>query len=67
MTLQEYLNSSRMTHDELAKQIPCARSYITLIAGGLKPSYKFACRLEDVTQGQVPKSTFFPEKTVVRG
>jgi len=66
MDLQSWLLSAEMTHAEFATRIPCSRSTITHIATGRSnPSYRMAARIEELTQGRVPKSYWYPDKLTV--
>ncbi len=61
MTLEEYLTSSEMTKSDFAKMVPCSYSLPGMwIKGKANPSYKMACRIENVTKGLVPRTNWYP-------
>jgi len=41
--------------------VPCSISYPRLLAHGLaRPSYEMACRIEQITGGQVSRTQWYP-------
>lgn len=66
MTLHEYVNMSQdkgenVSYASIAKDIPCHFSYISLIASGRRrPSYDMARRIEQVTNGAVKRTNWYP-------
>lgn len=66
MDLKSWLEGNAITHKEFADRIPISRSYVThIVTGRSSPPYKLACRIEEVTKGEVPKTNWFPEKVVI--
>ena len=68
MTLPEYIrvaqdNGKEVTYASIARDIPCHFSYIGKIASGRKmPSYTMARRIEQVTDGAVPRTNWYPNE-----
>lgn len=60
MTLDEYIQTTGITKSEFAQIIPCAYSYPGMIIKGVVPSYRMAKRIEQVTNGLVPRSNWYP-------
>lgn len=62
MDLLEYKVAYSTSLNQLAKQIPCARQYLSNVSRGKEfPSYKMACRIESVTNGKVPRTNWYQE------
>lgn len=67
MTLKEYIQMSqragkKVSIRSLAREIPCDPSYVAKIARDEKfPSYLMARRIENVTNGLVPKTNWYPQ------
>lgn len=61
MTLKEYVKSYPDDNlSQIARRIPCTQEYMSMVAAGKRtPSYKMACRIEQVTQGKVEKSNWY--------
>lgn len=61
MSLKEWLDASELTYSAFARMLPCAVAYPRKLALGLaRPSYELACRIEQVTDGAVPRTRWFP-------
>lgn len=55
----EFIKSSGLRQSEWAERIGCSRSYLSEILSGKKrPSLEVACRIEDLTEGKVPASSW---------
>lgn len=64
LSLQEWLEASEMTYYAFSRLVPCAVAYPRKIALGLaRPSYELACRIEQVTDGAVPRTRWYPPGT----
>lgn len=67
MTLLEYINQKKsegvdVSYSSIARDIPCAPAYISMVASGKRrPSYDMARRIDQVTNGEVPKENWYPE------
>lgn len=63
MTLEEWRLISGLTYADIAELIPCSKTYPGMIARGkVTPGFKMACRIEEVTQGLVPRTNWFPDR-----
>lgn len=63
MPLQEWMDRNGVNSKMLAEMIPCAANYPGLIAKGVQqPSYKMACRIEEITSGEVPRTRYYPSQ-----
>lgn len=61
MSLQEWLDLQGMSYSAFSRLVPCSTRYPRMLALGLaRPSYAMAKRIEEVTDGMVPRSRFFP-------
>ena len=61
MSLGEYLEATGITKTDFAALIPCAYSFPgMLINGKARPSFKMACRIEQVTGGVVSRDLWYP-------
>lgn len=61
MSLKDYIQSGQATYSGLAREIPCSQPHIWDIANGkANPSFKMACRIENVTSGIVPRTLWYP-------
>lgn len=67
MTLIEYINSEldagrQASFSSIAREVPCAPSYISKIASGSRrPSFEMAKRIEMITGGKVPKTIWYSD------
>lgn len=62
MTLAEWAQRHGLAYTEIAKLICCSPPYPGMIARGkVRPSYRMACRIEEITSGHVPRTNWFPE------
>ena len=54
MNLDEYLWKNKITSKEFSEKMHCCRSYLSLIkTGKVKPSYRFAKDIVEMTDGKV--------------
>ncbi len=61
LSLTEYLEATGETYSAFARRVPCSISYPRLLAHGLaRPSYEMACRIEELTDGCVPRTRWYP-------
>lgn len=59
--LQEWLDVAEMTYSGFSRLVPCSVSLPRLWARGLaRPSYEMACRIEQMTDGSVPRTLWYP-------
>lgn len=64
MSLQEWLDVTETSYSAFARDVPCSTSYPRLLAQSLaRPSYALATRIEALTSGAVPRSTWYPPET----
>jgi transcriptional regulator with XRE-family HTH domain len=57
--LSLWLDSARMTRDALAEELKLARGYVDLIcSGSRRPSLEVALRIEKLTRGAVPATSW---------
>jgi transcriptional regulator with XRE-family HTH domain len=57
--LSLWLDAAGITRDALAKQLELARGYVDLIcSGSRRPSLEVALRIEKLTRGAVPASSW---------
>lgn len=67
MTLTEYVKKSQnegkdVSFSSLARDIPCDITYLAKIArGDRNPSYRMACRIENITNGAVPRTNWYSQ------
>lgn len=67
MTLPEYVDKYKnegkeISYSSIAKLIPCHFSYIGKIANGTRmPSYAMARRIEQITNGEVKRTNWYPD------
>lgn len=67
LSLQEWLNATETSYSAFSRMLPCSVGYPRQLALGLaRPSYELACRIEQVTEGSVPRTRWYPpaEKTI---
>jgi hypothetical protein len=65
LSLAEWLEASEMSYSAFSRLVPCAVAYPRKIALGLaRPSYELACRIEQVTDGMVPRTRWYPAPPV---
>lgn len=68
MTINEYIDKKqnsgeKVNYSTIAEQVPCAPQYISMIANGKRrPSFIMARRIEQITNGQVPKTNWYPDE-----
>lgn len=63
MQLKEYLSNNEITKSAFARDIPCHYTYIIkIIKGEKKPSYEMARRIEQITNGQVKRTNWYPNE-----
>lgn len=68
MDLNEWKRVTGGTFTWLASEIPCSTPYPSMLAAGkAHPSYKMACRIEQVTGGMVPRTNWYPEANALIG
>ena len=61
MTLAEWVKTHGFAYTEVAKLIGCSPPYPGMIARDkVRPSYRMACRIEEVTAGMVPRTNWYP-------
>jgi len=54
MELREWMFHKRISDGEMAEKVACTRNYLNLIKRkAIKPSYRLAKDIEQITQGQV--------------
>lgn len=64
MSLAEWLRASELSYSAFSRMLPCAVAYPRKLALGLaRPSYELACRIEQVTDGAVPRTRWYPPPT----
>lgn len=67
MTLSEYVSQKQsegleISYSSIAKEIPCSRMYISMVANGQRrPTYDMARRIEQVTNGEVSRFNWYPD------
>ncbi len=67
MTLEEYVSQNiekglEISYSSIARDIPCAAAYISMIARGKRrPSYDMARRIEQATNGEVSRFNWYPQ------
>ena len=67
MTIKEYIDHQKeqgilVNFSTIAKEIPCAPAYISMIANGkANPSYRMAARIEIITNGMVSRKNWYDE------
>jgi DNA-binding XRE family transcriptional regulator len=58
-TLAKYLSDHRITDEDFAKSVGCHRTRINRIKRGkAKPSLDLAIKIERITEGEIPASSF---------
>ena len=63
MTLDEWKQVSGLTYTAIATLIPCSKPYPGMIAKGkVRPSWKMACRIEEISSGQVSRTIWYPDR-----
>lgn len=63
MTLEEWRRASNLTYQAIADLIPCSGSYPHMIATGkAQPGYRMAVRIEQVSNGMVPRTNWYPSE-----
>lgn len=61
LTLQQWLELAGMSYSAFSRLLPVSTRYPRMIARGLaRPSYELACRIEQVTEGQVLRTQWYP-------
>jgi len=61
MKIREWCHISGMTLTEFSKMVPCSQPYPGMIdSGRVKPGFKMACRIEEITAGLIPRTTWYP-------
>ena len=61
MTLAEYLDESKRTHEELARAVGCNTSSVTRWVGGDRvPAVWYAVAIQRATKGAVPVTVWQP-------
>lgn len=61
LSLETWLKTIEMSYSEFARLVPCHVSYPRMIAKGTAwPSYKMAKRIEEITDGAVPRIRWYP-------
>lgn len=57
----KYLELSATSHTKMAERLDCARPHVTKMSKGwVNPSLRMAARIEIVTNGMVPVSSWAP-------
>lgn len=65
LSLQEWLDATETSYSAFSRMVPCSVGYPRQLALGLAtPSYKLACRIEQVTGGMVPRSRWYPPEPI---
>lgn len=68
LTLKEWCELSGLTLTDLSELLPCSQPYPGMIdSGKAHPSFKMACRIEQVTNGLCPRSRWYPSEDEVIG
>ena len=63
LTLKEYLKTYKISGKSFAKLIPCTQPHISLIINEkTEPSFNMAKRIEQVTNGIVPRTMWYPNE-----
>jgi hypothetical protein len=58
---QEWLEATGTSASAFSRQVPCSTNYPGMWArGAARPSYRMACRIEELTYGLVPHTNWFP-------
>ena len=65
--LARWCRGSGVTFSALARLIPCSVAYPAMIAKGTRPSWSMACRIEEITNGDVSKDLWFPPRKKIVG
>jgi hypothetical protein len=61
LTFDEWRRASNLTYSDVARLVPCSISYPRMWAHGLaRPSYEMACRIEEVSEGLVRRTQWYP-------
>jgi hypothetical protein len=59
--LGAWLRSQGVSYAAFARLVPCSIAYPGMVArGDARPSYRMACRIEELTQGAVPRTRWYP-------
>ena len=62
MTLDEWRSVSGLTWSDIAELICCSKPYPGMISKGkAHPSFKMACRIEEISNGLVPRTNWYPD------
>lgn len=67
MTLYEYVNKcqeegKKVSYSSIAREIPCHVTYIAKVANGTRmPSYAMARKIEQMTDGEVKRTNWYPD------
>ena len=68
MSLDDWARYTGLTYTDIAKLIPCSQPYPGMIASGrAKPSWKMACRIEEISNGLVPRTNWFEDRAPTVG
>lgn len=68
MSIKEWCDLNNMSFNELSKLIPCSQPYIGMMDSNKStPSYNMACRIEQITNGLVPRTRWYPDKIELIG
>ena len=65
--LARWCRGSGTTYSALARLIPCSVAYPAMIAKGTRPSWTMACRIEEITNGDVSKDLWYPPREKIVG
>lgn len=61
LTLQQWLDTTETSYSAFSRLLPCSVGYPRQLARGLaRPSFEMALRIEQVTDGAVPRTLWFP-------
>ena len=61
LTLQQWLDATETSYSAFSRLLPCSVGYPRQLARGLaRPSFEMALRIEQVTDGAVPRTLWFP-------
>lgn len=61
LSLAEWLELTETSYSAFSRMIGVSIGYPRMLALGLaRPSYEKACRIEEVTEGQVPRTNWYP-------
>ncbi len=62
MTLSEWKDISGLTWSEIAQLVPCSKPYPSMVdRGKAHPSFKMACRFEEISNGLVKRTAWYPD------